>query len=53
MKLPLLPVHIILTKTLKRRDEETKTETRQMSNKLVGSLLWRNAVLEEKLRYAK
>ena len=53
MKIKFLPVHIMLTKTLEKRDEQVKVETRRLSNNLIGKLLWRNAILEQKLRGAR
>ena len=42
MKVPLLPVHILTTKTLNGKLDTTEQQTRALSTKQVGKLLDRN-----------
>lgn len=42
MKIPLLPVHILTTKTLDEKLSSAEQQTRQLSTKQAGKLLDRN-----------
>jgi len=50
MRIPLLKMHILTDKKLGRKLDKAKTETRQITNKVMASLLYKNAKMTLALR---
>jgi len=50
MKIPVLKIHILTDKKLGRKIDKAKTETRQITNKVMASLLYKNAKMTLALR---
>lgn len=49
MKIPLLPIHVMTTKALQKRLDETATWTRKLSNHQIFVLLQENVKLKNLL----
>ena len=50
MKIPMLGLHILTDKTLQQKLDKAKTETRQITNRQMASLLYKNAEMTLTLR---